>query len=152
VDVVARPISELARAMRLSVVWDAPSADLRIVNGLGQLAPVEVIAADSEAKGPEPGCGWALKAGDDPVVLPVSAADPGLRVLRVAYVSAAPATLELTVDGEPVRVATDLPVGHVDVVTRAPVRRVTARTATPGSSVCLSEVRLGGPWPGATPP
>jgi hypothetical protein len=151
VDVVAGPVGELATAMRLSMTFDVASTDLRIVDGLGRLAPVTVLVADAEARGPEAGCGWVVTAGRAPVRLPLSVSGPGLRVLRLAYGTEEATTVVVEVDGEPATVAARRGLGHIDLVTRGAIDAVTVSVPTPGAELCVPEVTVGAPWPASEP-
>lgn len=122
----------------------------------GQVSLQDVIGPRSPT-GPDPDCGWAVT--DVPRAIPL---DGGLIawdfLARVAYFSATDTTLNLAVGGQIYTVP--LPAASLDAVyfpVTGPGEEILISIGTPGTTVCVTEVRVGNrvdsatgspvPWP-----
>ena len=146
VEVAAQPVSVIFQAAQQDVLFDRPTTHLEMLNGFGEPRPVELIAEEVTERGPLPDCGWAV--GSFPRVL--ADLPPSERaVLRIGYLSASAANLEVSVGGvdlEPLRVPSGLGVADFPIVDMSGPVEVAARPDA-GTSLCVSDVTVGKPWP-----
>jgi hypothetical protein len=151
VDVAPRPVSEVVHAVGADAGFDLPSTDLRIVDGFGRLAPVDLLQMEATARGPTPGCGWLVESSGSPLDIRLGVSRPGLRIVRIRYVAQRRTVLEVRVDQSTSVIATQAPFGQVDIVTRDGADRVGVRVRGTGDEVCVTEVQAGPPWPAPMP-
>lgn len=144
-QVLIQPVSVVFSAMGFPAVWNQPSTDLRIVDGLGRLASVDIPRPSFQQRGPDGGC-W-LVGGDRPALkLTTSVTAPGrVQVLRIGYIAENPVELTVQVDGQQARLSTVDRVGHAFLVVRS--ARTMSVDAIGGRPACVSDVAIGDPWP-----
>lgn len=149
VEVVIQPLSTVTTAMGLTARLDEPSADLRIADGVGNLRPADIPRPDFTAQAEQGGCDWLVRADREPVSMRPGLTEPGLRIVRIGYLATLPTSLRVRIDGVTQTVATAGALGHVAVVTRGPVSEIEVTGVDVTRGVCVSDIQVGAPWPGA---
>ena len=148
VGVVAQPVSTIFAAAGEAVHLDRPSADLRMANGFGALAPVTTPDPAFAVRGPTPGCGWLVSA-DREVVRTRSGPWGPRRVVQLGYYAGKDTAIvvSLSAVGAQHPVIVPAGIGTISLVTRARVRVVAFSRPRGDSPLCVTDLRIGAPWP-----
>jgi hypothetical protein len=137
---------QMLAAVGFEAPFDQPGVDMLMFDSLAQLRPIELRDVYVEERGPEPDCGWAVRRRPVTIgTLPPS--ESRVSVLRVGYVTGAPARLHVAVDGvqEAVEVEPGLGYVHLVVTGLSGDIEVWARRTLVG--LCVSDFAAGRPWP-----
>jgi hypothetical protein len=126
--------------------FDAPSGDMRLIDGLGIPRPIELLSASPAQPGPVRDCGYAVHT--EPVELPLTSTVDGTRlVVRVGYYSAKELTGSVQA-GRSSHDVTFLSGLHVlYFVVDGPVDRVRLWHNGTDDTVCVSDALVGTPVP-----
>lgn len=144
---VSRVFSSLPEPPR----FNEPTADLRMVDGLGLLRGVTMLAEARGVPGPNPDCGYGVQAGQQREVPLAGVTRDRRQVVRVGYYNGRAVPGAVTVDGVPVRVTFQQGLHYVYVVAPGPVRSVglSVDASEVGAGFCATDVVVGQPWPAA---
>jgi hypothetical protein len=141
----SRVFGELADPPR----FDEPTADLRILDGLGLLRGVDMITEARSRPSADPDCGYGVQAGQQRAI-PLDTATSGRKqAVRVGYYNGRAVPGTVTVDGVATRVTFQQGLHYVYVVAPGPVRSVqlSIDAAEAGAGFCATDVVVGQPWP-----
>jgi hypothetical protein len=146
-------VSRALAAAPVNPLFDRPTDDLHMIDGLGAARPVDMRAAASATTGPVPNCGWAAR-GTAPIDVPLDRAVPAGRwVVRIGYytATATPIVVTVGVSGQRATLASGL--HYLYVVSEEPqsVTGVTVALGEASATVCVTDVVMGVPWPRQEP-
>ncbi|QNN53037.1 hypothetical protein [Nocardioides mesophilus] len=150
VGVVAQPVGVVFAAAGQQPIFDQPSADLRMADGFGFLAPVVVPQPEFSEVGPQPGCGWPASAR--PTRVFTHSGRAGVRrVVQLGYFADRDTALlvGLSPIGVPRYVAAPAGFGHLSLLTRAEAPMVTFVRPAGAPRLCVTDLTVGAPWPGS---
>lgn len=143
---VAFDLEDTLGALGQDLPFDRPGTAMGMFDGEGVLRPVTLLEPIMQASGPDPGCGWALPAGDQALGdVPIWY---GLQVLRFEYESPVQVTLHVAVGED--RQDLTVPAGSgqaMFVVTGQQGPATVRASGAPAGSVCVDDVVVGTPWP-----
>ncbi|HZB49897.1 MAG TPA: hypothetical protein VE547_12470, partial [Mycobacteriales bacterium] len=143
--------SRVFASLRPPPRFDEPTADLRMLDGLGLLRGVNMLAEARSLASPVPDCGYGVQAGRERGI-PLNRVTSGRRqVVRIGYYNGRAVPGTVTVDGRTVRVTFQRGLHYVYVVVDGPVRTVdlSVDAAEVGAGFCATDVVVGQPWPKA---
>lgn len=141
--------SRVFASLRTPPRFDEPTADLRMLDGLGLLRGVDMLTEARSLPSTVPDCGYGVQAGRQRAV-PLDAVTAARReVVRIGYYNGRAVPGTVTVDGRPVRVTFQQGLHYVYVVVDGPVRTIelSIDAAEVGAGFCATDVVVGQPWP-----
>ncbi|YAL81936.1 hypothetical protein ACMYYO_08250 [Dermacoccaceae bacterium W4C1] len=138
--------SQLAAGMNIETRWVSAGRGLSMVDPFGRVGPVDVPKPTLSRTGPRQGCGWLISPGE-PLELPIGRGDLFAQsVLTLGYLNSKVVPLQVQLDGRTaVTTTTAGGLGRVTVTLTKPTQKLTVRAPQAGSTVCISEVKVGAP-------
>jgi len=142
---VSRVFASLPTAPRLN----EPTEDLRMVDGLGLLRPVDMLAEARSLPSSVPDCGYGVQAGQERVIPLDRVASARPQVVRIGYYNGRAVPGTVRVDLKPTRVVFQRGLHYLYVVVEGPVARLSlsVEAAETGAGFCATDVVVGQPWP-----
>lgn len=137
-------VAQMMEAIGAEVEFDRPATQMYVFDGIAVMHPMDLLAGTAVVRGPEEGCGWELGSGWTSVGVMQPGTDP-VRVLRLGYLSAEPADLEMRVGGRTQRLSLPAGLGRAFFVVPAEGGRIEVRGGS-ASGTCISDRADGPPW------
>jgi hypothetical protein len=129
--------------------YDEPTADLRMLDGLGVLRAVDIVTVSRSLPSPVPDCGYGVQAGQQRRIPLDGIGSPRRQVVRIGYYNGRAVPGTVTVDGVPVRVTFQKGLHYLYVVVPGAVGALdlSIDAAETGAGFCATDVVIGQPWP-----